>query len=149
GDERVLRTSWGTSSAPVQRGWRGPFGIQVGSIIHFRGPWVIKIPQNFHANSLPARRPGDLKSPAPSAYLCPGGIGPRFVPLHARQLRVMAMASTDITDKPSVLPADGPEGHQPYVPDYIQMPEFTGPAVLVGAVLGIIFGASSLYLLLK
>ncbi len=39
--------------------------------------------------------------------------------------------------------------HQPYVPDGQQIPEFTFPAVLVGAVLGIIFGASSLYLVLK
>jgi putative OPT family oligopeptide transporter len=49
---------------------------------------------------------------------------------------------------------DSPEleltpGFKPYVPDNIRMPEFTWPAVLVGAVLGIIFGASSLYLLLK
>jgi putative OPT family oligopeptide transporter len=38
---------------------------------------------------------------------------------------------------------------KPYVPDKVTMPEFTWPAVLVGAILGIIFGASSLYLLLK
>src|SRR5262252_4267235 len=40
-------------------------------------------------------------------------------------------------------------GHKPYVPDEQVIPEFTWPAVVVGAVLGIIFGASSLYLLLK
>src|ERR1700676_2495403 len=39
--------------------------------------------------------------------------------------------------------------HQPYVPDEANLPEFTWPAVLVGAIFGIIFGASSLYLLLK
>ena len=39
--------------------------------------------------------------------------------------------------------------HQPYVPDEANLPEFTWPAVLVGAILGIIFGASSLYLVLK
>ena len=39
--------------------------------------------------------------------------------------------------------------HQPYVPDHVTLPEFTWPAVLVGAVLGIVFGASSLYLVLK
>ena len=39
--------------------------------------------------------------------------------------------------------------HQPYVPDDVQLPEFTAPAVIVGAVLGIVFGASSLYLVLK
>ena len=35
------------------------------------------------------------------------------------------------------------------MPDDVTMPEFTWSAVLVGAVLGIIFGASSLYLVLK
>jgi putative OPT family oligopeptide transporter len=40
-------------------------------------------------------------------------------------------------------------GHKPYVPDEARIHEFTWQAVLVGAVLGIIFGASSLYLLLK
>src|SRR5581483_6102770 len=44
---------------------------------------------------------------------------------------------------------EAPGGHQPYVPDDVAMPEFTWPAVLVGAVLGILFGASSLYLVLK
>src|SRR6266478_8807218 len=44
---------------------------------------------------------------------------------------------------------EAPAGHQPYVPDDQVMPEFTWSAVLVGAILGIIFGASSLYLLLK
>src|SRR6476660_7840668 len=39
--------------------------------------------------------------------------------------------------------------HQPYVPDEQHIPEFTLPAVLVGTVLGILFGASSLYLVLK
>jgi uncharacterized oligopeptide transporter (OPT) family protein len=55
----------------------------------------------------------------------------------------------DIADgrKPPAPPAEG--GHQPYVPDSVIEPEFTWPAVLLGAVLGIIFGASSLYLLLK
>src|SRR5206468_12665917 len=45
-------------------------------------------------------------------------------------------------------PESAPE-HKPYVPDEANVPEFTWPAVLLGAVLGIIFGASSLYLLLK
>src|SRR5437588_45681 len=44
---------------------------------------------------------------------------------------------------------DTPPPHKPYVPDNVVMPEFTWSAVLVGAVLGIIFGASSLYLVLK
>src|SRR5271170_1768033 len=42
-----------------------------------------------------------------------------------------------------------PAGHQPYVPDNVNMPEFTWSAVFVGAILGIVFGASSLYLVLK
>src|SRR5262245_7415340 len=42
-----------------------------------------------------------------------------------------------------------PPAHQPFVPDEQQIPEFTFPAVFVGAVLGVIFGASSLYLVLK
>ena len=45
--------------------------------------------------------------------------------------------------------ADG-DGHKPYVPAAeTKMPEFTWRAVLVGSALGILFGASSLYLVLK
>jgi putative OPT family oligopeptide transporter len=40
-------------------------------------------------------------------------------------------------------------GFKPYVADSAVMPEFTWPAVFVGAFLGILFGASSLYLVLK
>ena len=39
--------------------------------------------------------------------------------------------------------------HHPYVPAEANIPEFTWSAVLLGAILGIIFGASSLYLVLK
>src|SRR5207302_3735078 len=46
-------------------------------------------------------------------------------------------------------PGEGAADFKPYVPDNVTIPEFTWPAVLVGAVLGIIFGASSLYLVLK
>jgi putative OPT family oligopeptide transporter len=59
---------------------------------------------------------------------------------------------TSITTEPaSVAKAATPEApkHEPYVPDSVEMPEFTWPSVLLGAVLGILFGASSLYLLLK
>src|SRR5438445_12135481 len=45
-------------------------------------------------------------------------------------------------------PENGPS-HQPYIPDAETIPEFTWQAVAVGAVLGVLFGASSLYLLLK
>ncbi|MCI0455984.1 MAG: OPT/YSL family transporter [Gemmataceae bacterium] len=62
------------------------------------------------------------------------------------------MSSTHITETTPAQPGppgEPPEGHKPYVPDYADMPEFTWPAVILGAVLGILFGASSLYLLLK
>jgi putative OPT family oligopeptide transporter len=39
--------------------------------------------------------------------------------------------------------------YKPYVPDDVRLPEFTWSAVLVGTFLGILFGASSLYLMLK
>ncbi|MBI2809075.1 MAG: oligopeptide transporter, OPT family [Planctomycetes bacterium] len=42
-----------------------------------------------------------------------------------------------------------PASHQPYVPDNVTMPEFTWSAVLLGTSLGLIFAASSLYLVLK
>ena len=42
-----------------------------------------------------------------------------------------------------------PDAHQPYVSAHTEMEEFTWPAVVVGALLGIVFGASSLYLVLK
>jgi putative OPT family oligopeptide transporter len=66
----------------------------------------------------------------------------------------MATEPTAVTTEPAPggLPAngaDGAPGHQPYVPDTADIPEFTWRAVLVGVLLGIIFGASSLYLLLK
>ena len=35
------------------------------------------------------------------------------------------------------------------MPDEARIPEFTWPALLVGSLLGIVFGASSLYLVLK
>ncbi len=43
----------------------------------------------------------------------------------------------------------GSANFQPYVPDSSQMTEFTWSAVLAGVILGIVFGASSLYLVLK
>jgi putative OPT family oligopeptide transporter len=55
-----------------------------------------------------------------------------------------APATTEKRSSASTVPV-----HQPYVPDGAQMAEFTWPAVLAGVILGIIFGASSLYLVLK
>src|SRR5437870_3487701 len=45
--------------------------------------------------------------------------------------------------------ADVGGGHQPYVADNVQMPEFTWSAVVLGTCLGLVFAASSLYLVLK
>jgi len=44
--------------------------------------------------------------------------------------------------------ADSPK-HKPYIPPEVEIPEFTWSAVILGALLGVIFGASSLYLVLK
>jgi putative OPT family oligopeptide transporter len=41
------------------------------------------------------------------------------------------------------------DAFSPYVPADARLPEFTWPAVLLGTLLGILFGASSLYLVLK
>src|SRR5262245_57324137 len=49
----------------------------------------------------------------------------------------------------TAVPSGEPPAHKPYVPDEARLPEFTWSAVLVGAALGILFGASSLYLVLK
>ncbi len=59
------------------------------------------------------------------------------------------MMEEPVEPLPTLPEGSAPAGHKPYVPDEVVMPEFTLPAVLVGAVLGIIFGASSLYLVLK
>jgi putative OPT family oligopeptide transporter len=46
-------------------------------------------------------------------------------------------------------PASETPEFRPYIPDSEQIPELTWSAVLLGVVLGIVFGASSLYLFLK
>src|SRR3982751_4147737 len=57
---------------------------------------------------------------------------------------------TNAPGAPDPSPRDtDPPAHQPFVPASETIPEFTWPTVLTGAVLGIIFGASSLYLVLK
>jgi putative OPT family oligopeptide transporter len=42
-----------------------------------------------------------------------------------------------------------PAPFQPFIPPHVRLPELTARAVIVGALLGIVFGASSLYLVLK
>ena len=59
------------------------------------------------------------------------------------------MAAPTTSGAPPSLVTEVHAEHQPYVPDNASVPEFTWPAVIVGAILGIIFGASSLYLVLK
>src|SRR5262245_38751405 len=54
-----------------------------------------------------------------------------------------------ITDAAAAAPAAEGETFKPYVPDESRMPEFTIQAVVVGTCLGLIFSASSLYLVLK
>src|SRR5713101_6246219 len=57
------------------------------------------------------------------------------------------MAIVNESDSP---PANEPPSQfQPYIPASKVIPEFTWPAVVVGALLGILFGASSLCLVLK
>lgn len=54
-----------------------------------------------------------------------------------------------MASEPSPGPAGEPPAHQPFVPPGETQHELTVPAVLAGAVLGVVFGASSLYLVLK
>jgi putative OPT family oligopeptide transporter len=61
----------------------------------------------------------------------------------------MSIADAQASESSTVLANGVPYDHKPYVPDKAVMPELTWPAVVVGALLGIIFGASSLYLVLK
>ena len=42
-----------------------------------------------------------------------------------------------------------PDRFEPFIPASVNMLEFTARAVITGAILGIVFGASSLYLVLK
>jgi putative OPT family oligopeptide transporter len=58
----------------------------------------------------------------------------------------MAAVVTRTTER---TPGQQASEHKPYVPDSARMPEFTWGAVLLGSLLGIVFGASSLYLALK
>src|SRR6476469_1396863 len=52
-------------------------------------------------------------------------------------------------EEPQTQAGDAPVGHKPYVPDEANISEFTLGPLIVGAILGIIFGASSLSLVLK
>ena len=47
------------------------------------------------------------------------------------------------------MPAEPTPVHKPFVPDSQNLPEFTVAPIVVGSLLGILFGASSVYLVLK
>lgn len=47
------------------------------------------------------------------------------------------------------LRASAPPAHSSYIPPQASLPELTLRAVILGAILGVVFGASSLYLVLK
>lgn len=53
-----------------------------------------------------------------------------------------------MASEPSTPPPSGPGLHS-YIPAAVRMPEFSARAVILGALLGVVFGASSLYLVLK
>jgi putative OPT family oligopeptide transporter len=55
----------------------------------------------------------------------------------------------DVVDEVHVPLAESHAVHKPFVPASTILPEFTPRAVIVGAILGIIFGASSVYLALR
>lgn len=42
-----------------------------------------------------------------------------------------------------------PKAHQPFIPDHAKVPEFTVKAIVMGALMGILFGAATVYLALR
>jgi putative OPT family oligopeptide transporter len=59
------------------------------------------------------------------------------------------MAAQQTIEKPKSPPKEVTPAHRPFVADNEALPEFTWQALILGSVLGILFGASSLYLVLK
>ena len=57
--------------------------------------------------------------------------------------------STMLEEKPAATSAPGPKPFVPYIPAGTELREFSWRAVIMGTILGAIFGASSLYLVLK
>ena len=57
--------------------------------------------------------------------------------------------STMLEDRPVTTAAPGAKAFVPYIAAGTELPEFTWRAVIMGTILGAIFGASSLYLVLK
>jgi putative OPT family oligopeptide transporter len=66
----------------------------------------------------------------------------------AQELGIMADESESSLER-SGAASGGTSGFRPYIPASKLLPEFTMSAVVLGSLLGIVFGASSLYLFLK
>src|SRR5919107_6133848 len=58
-------------------------------------------------------------------------------------------AGPKVVDEVHVPLAESHVVHKPFIPASVVLPEFTPRAIIVGAILGIIFGASSVYLALR
>ena len=62
----------------------------------------------------------------------------------------MATATPELSNQVAARPDEfHARSFQPYIPPEARLPEFTPLPVLVGTILGMVFGASSLYLVLK
>jgi putative OPT family oligopeptide transporter len=62
---------------------------------------------------------------------------------------VIALEEPPITDEAHIPVAESHTAHKPFVPASKFLPEFTPRAIIIGSILGIIFGASSVYLALR
>ena len=60
----------------------------------------------------------------------------------------MSLPAQEYPDRIGMVP-DGPPAFTPYIPPQTSLRELTPVPIIVGAILGLIFGASSLYLVLK
>src|SRR5207247_7495748 len=56
---------------------------------------------------------------------------------------------TEYPDIVGAKPEPAEAGFQPYIPPSVHLPELRPVPIIVGTILGMIFGASSLYLVLK
>ena len=61
----------------------------------------------------------------------------------------MSLHPPPLAEVPDEGPGPVAAAHRSYVPDQARLPELTWSAVLLGTILGIVFGASSLYLVLR
>src|SRR5262245_11440027 len=82
---------------------------------------------------------------------CPRRSVVRLLESSAHSCPVLSAGADPMAAPPLEKPAAAEPGSdfKPYVADNVTMPEFTVSAVLLGTSLGLIFAASSLYLVLK